>query len=342
MNSLKTFHTFGLNHQAEQIHKIESINDIKPLIGQVLHHDFVLLGEGSNSVFLSDIKVPVYINRLLGKYYDEDNSYYYLTAMAGENWHEFVVWSLENEIFGLENLALIPGTVGAAPIQNIGAYGREVKSFIASVEYVDLTTGEQKTLLNKDCLFSYRDSIFKQQLKEVALITKVNFKIPKKWLPEVSYAGLSELTNPNPTDIFNKVVHIRRSKLPNPTEIGNAGSFFKNPILTGDSAKKFKDDWPLCPVYKVDGGIKLAAGWLIDQCKLKGKGVAGVSVHEQQALVLINTLGEAMGTDLIKTIEMVVTSVKSKFNVELEPEVRAFSESGEVGLRWERNNDGKE
>ena len=331
MTSLKPFHTFGLDHSADQIKIIDSIDKLHSLIGKKLHRDFIFLGEGSNSLFVNDVSIPVFVNKLTGINVSETDSYYSISVMAGENWHNFVQWTLDKGILGFENLALIPGTVGAAPIQNIGAYGIEVCSFIESVSYFDLKTGIIHSINNGNCNFGYRDSIFKNELKHNALITEVLFRVPKAWTPIVSYAGLSDLREPTAKDIFNKVVEIRNSKLPDPKIIGNAGSFFKNPILDVTTVKALKKQYPDCPTYTVEAGVKVAAGWLIDQCELKGTGIGGVQVHTKQALVLTNR-NSGTGADLIQTVAMVITNVKDKFGIELEPEVRAFGKDGEVNL----------
>ena len=331
MNSLKPFHTFGLNLNADKIETINNIEQLSLLIGKKLHRDFLFLGEGSNTVFVSDISLPVFINNLTGITVSEDRDHYLINVMAGENWHDFVKWTLDNGIFGFENLALIPGTVGASPIQNIGAYGIEVSTYIESVNYLELSSGLNRSISNAQCAFGYRDSIFKNALRDNAVITEVIFKVPKAWRPIIGYTGLSGLTKPTAKEIFNKVIEIRNSKLPDPKIIGNAGSFFKNPILSSDFVQTFSQKYPSCPIYQVEGGLKVAAGWLIDQCDLKGIGVGGVKVHTKQALVLTNS-NSGTGADLIKTVAMVIAKVKDKFGIVLEPEVRAFGDEGEVNL----------
>ena len=332
MISLKALHTFSLSHSAKTVNYLDDLADFLPLVSKNLHTDFILLGQGSNCVFVDDVDLPVYVNRLRGIELTRDDDYTYLDVMAGENWHELVVWCLNNGIFGLENLALIPGTVGAAPIQNIGAYGKEAASFIDSVTYFDLVSGETRILQNKDCSFGYRDSIFKNDLKNTAIITSVQFRLSSAWTPVCEYGELKMLQNPTPTSIFDKVCEVRSLKLPDYRQLGNAGSFFKNPIVSTSQANDIIANYPKCPHYPHLKGIKLAAGWLIDQCGLKGKNNINVAVHKNQALVLVNASGTATGDDLIEMVKLVIDSVELKFGIRLEPEVRAYDSDGETQL----------
>ena len=313
-----------------EIQTIQRAEQLSAYRGKVINKDFVLLGEGSNCVFIEDYPGSVLQLALFGKNIVETNDSYVVRVCSSENWHEFVKWSLENNVNGLENLALIPGTVGASPIQNIGAYGREVKDFIFEVEYYDLQCGEIKRLDNRECKFGYRDSIFKQELKGNAIILSVTFCFPKMWIPETSYGELTNLEAPSPFDVFNKVIEIRRNKLPDPMFIGNAGSFFKNPVVSREAAELLKQNYAFMPQYTLDNNsTKLAAGWLIDQCGLKGYELNGAAVHDQQALVLVNKSGNATGDDLIKLIKHVRKCVYNKFGVKLEPEVRLIGKDGE-------------
>lgn len=333
MNSLKPFHTFQLNHYANDVVKITSVGDFKALVGKTLNTDFVLVGSGSNTLFLEDLAIPLYVNEYLGKCLFEDNDFYYIDVNSGENWHSLVSWTLEKEVYGLENLALIPGTVGAAPIQNIGAYGVEVNQFIDSVVYIDLVSGELNTLSNNECKFGYRDSIFKNELAKNSIILKVRFKFPKEWRPVLEYGELKNLEYPTPISIFNKVCSIRNSKLPDPKVIGNAGSFFKNPIVTKLERNRVIELFPSVPSYPLsDGTFKIAAGWLIDQAGLKGKEFGNIRVNPNQALVLTNHKGEAKGKDVVIAANKIIDSVYSIFGIKLEPEVRFFSKDKEVTL----------
>ncbi len=333
MSSLKPLHTFGLNHTAESISYLATPSDFQELVGLALNTDFILLGSGSNVVFLEDISIPVFINRFYGKTLEETNDAYIVKVNSGENWHEFVVWCLDHNINGFENLGLIPGTVGASPVQNIGAYGVEVERFIKEVEYLDLKTGNFETLLKNKCNFGYRDSIFKNELSKSSIITTVTFEVPKKWVPVTNYGELNAIINPNPLDIFNKVCEVRTNKLPDPTKLGNAGSFFKNPIIEKERVEILKQEFPELPSYPIDkNNVKVAAGWLIDQAGLKGTSFGEVGVNPAQALVLTNLNGKAKGHDLIQATQAIIKTVFNKFGINLEPEVRMFERSGETTI----------
>jgi UDP-N-acetylmuramate dehydrogenase len=270
--------------------------------------------------------------KLLGKTYEKTASHHMITVGAGENWHAFVSWCLENEYYGLENLALIPGTVGAAPIQNIGAYGVEVESFIYQVEYLDRATGELIRLNRDECNFGYRDSIFKHALFNKAVITNVTFSIPRKRQPVLSYGELSELTNPTANEIFNKVIAIRQSKLPDPNVIGNAGSFFKNPVISHSHYQELASTYPLIPGFNVeDSQTKVPAAWLIDQAGFKGQVRGGIQCHPQQALVLTN-YANGTGTELIAFAREIVADIGERFGIQLENEVRLIGRDGLIEL----------
>lgn len=333
MISVKTFHTFGLDAKVNNIIEIESIEQLDCLVGKKIGHDFILVGEGSNTVFLEDYDGALVLIKTKGIKVDSCGENYLLDVAAGENWHSFVESTLQQGIYGLENLALIPGAVGACPVQNIGAYGVEVNRFIAEVEYFDLTSGELKTLTNSECQFSYRDSVFKSSLKDNAIITRVLFSMPKAWSPVISYGELANLPEPTARAIFDKVIETRQAKLPDPKEVGNAGSFFKNPIISKEQVSKLLQIYPNMPNYPwSDSEIKVAAGWLIDQAGLKGYEFNGVAVHKNQALVLINKSGQGKSQDLVALIAEIQRVVKEKFAIELHPEVRLFASEGEVSF----------
>jgi len=253
----------------------------------------LVLGEGSNTIFENDYQGLVILNRLKGiDIVSQDSSSVTVKVSAGENWHEFVAYSVEKEWYGLENLALIPGLVGAAPMQNIGAYGVEVKDAIVDVDYISIDTRERKTLTNKECHFSYRESIFKNELAGKAIITSVTFCLSKKAILNLSYPALAacfdERARPYPQQIFDAICSIRSSKLPLPMQIPNTGSFFKNPIVNEQLHKELKLNYPDLVSYKSGVDYKLAAGWMIEKAGWKKKCLGGVCVHESQALVIIN------------------------------------------------------
>jgi len=301
----------------------------------------LVLGGGSNMLLVNDIdKLVVHLNTKGKEILKQDDEAVWLKVVAGENWHEFVMWCLDNNYGGIENLAFIPGNVGTAPIQNIGAYGVEVKDVIEAVHVIDVETLKTSNFKNEDCNFGYRDSIFKNTLKGKYIITAVTFKLTKSQHKiNDSYGSIqTELAENNikiPTikDIANAVIAIRSAKLPDPKKIGNSGSFFKNPIISKDlflALQKLYPTIPNYPVYQTKQNSeslilnselkKLAAGWLIDQCGLKGKRVGDAGVHKNQALVLVN-YGEASGKEILSLAQTIQNIVKVKFDVKLETEV---------------------
>ena len=341
MLSLQSRHTFALPVMARDIIEIEKAEQLTQIDFNV---PFMILGEGSNTVFLNDYSGLVISMKNKGIEKKVDNEFIYLNVSAGENWHELVCSTLADNILGLENLALIPGSVGAAPVQNIGAYGVEVRQFIEYVTGYDINQKRFYTLTNEECEFAYRESIFKDELNKKFIITEVGFKFNKLWLPELSYGPLKQvsLTGNNAEDaksIFEQVVSIRQEKLPDPNKTPNAGSFFKNPIIKETELIDLKKAYPDIPNYPVGlnahnvNEFKLAAGWLIDKAQLKGFRVAGIEVNPLQALVLLNH-GNSTGDDITKMILTIQKTIREKFSVELEHEVRIINTNGEckVGL----------
>jgi len=298
-----------------------------------------VLGGGSNIVITGDIKPLVIKVELLGKQLvSEDDKAWIVQAAAGEDWHEFVEWTLEQGWPGLENLAMIPGLVGASPVQNIGAYGVELQDRFESLDAVDLHTGQHFTLEAAQCAFGYRDSIFKHQATDKrdlgllgrALITQVRFRLPKKWTVDIGYADLEKkqaqtgINNPTPKQVFDWVCEIRRAKLPNPQVVGNAGSFFKNPTVSPEQCADIIAREPRLVHYHLsDGRIKLAAAWLIDACGWRGKSVGNAAVYDKQALVIINKGGRdspCTGGEVVTLAKAIQTSVYERFGIQLEPE----------------------
>ena len=331
--SLKKLHTFAIETAAEKIIFAETPQDI--LIAwqecQQRNLPFLLLGEGSNMLFLETFSGIIVVNRIKGISVTENDAAWQVQAGAGENWHALVTYTLEHNIAGLENLALIPGCVGSAPIQNIGAYGVELKDVCEWVDVLELASGQITRLTAQQCEFGYRDSIFKHRLQYGYAIVSVGFSLPKRWQPVMSYGDLVKLdpATVTPQQIFAAVCHMRRSKLPDPALTGNAGSFFKNPVISAEQARTLLAAFPQAPYYpQINGEVKLAAGWLIDQCQLKGYCVGGAAVHQQQALVLINT-GGASAQDVVALAHDVRQRVGEKFDVWLEPEVRFIGADGE-------------
>ncbi len=328
--SLKNYNTFGIEIYADFFVSVSSVNEIKEaLIFQKNNNlPLLILGGGSNILFTQPFKGLVLHINLLGKEILKENTIentLLIKVSSGENWHSFVQWCVEKDYGGLENLSLIPGKVGACPIQNIGAYGVEVKGAIHSVEAIDIETATQISYLNKTCDFGYRNSVFKTQLKDKVIITAVNFNLSSKnHLLKISYGDITnQLQNkkkPTIQEISNAVIAIRKSKLPDYTILGNAGSFFKNPIISIEEFELLKLIFPAIVNYPTKVGIKLAAGWLIENSGWKGKSIGKVAVHNQQSLVLVN-LGNAQGIDVLNLSKAIQKDVYTKFKLVLETEV---------------------
>ncbi|AYH45846.1 UDP-N-acetylmuramate dehydrogenase [Azoarcus sp. DN11] len=325
---LRPFNTFGLPARAARLATIEDAAQLAALIaGPEWTLPRLILGGGSNLVLTRDfpglvLKVGIAGRRLVG----EDVNAWYVEAGAGENWHDFVRWTLAQGWPGLENLSLIPGTVGAAPVQNIGAYGLEVAERFHGLQAVSLETGATLRLAGAECRFAYRDSVFKRELAGRALITSVTFRLPKCWQPVTGYADVARelavrgIAAPSALDVSDAVIAIRRRKLPDPARIGNAGSFFKNPVVDADALARLDAAHPDLPRYtQPDGRFKLAAGWLIDRCGWKGRDLGPVGAYEQQALVLVNR-GGATGADVERIARAIQADVFARFGVHLEPE----------------------
>ncbi|WP_299811402.1 UDP-N-acetylmuramate dehydrogenase [uncultured Shewanella sp.] len=334
--SLKSFNTFALAHSCRKlVHALSTEQLIETCYSLFQASEpMLILGGGSNVIFCDDFDGTVVLVETKGIDITEDLENHYLSVAAGENWHEFVYFCLERGFAGLENLALIPGTVGAAPIQNIGAYGVEVEKFCDWVEYVDLSSGEFVRLSARECAFDYRDSIFKNRLQGKALITQVGFKFPKQWAPELEYGPLKELKQPDvtPRQVFDCICETRRSKLPDPKIQGNAGSFFKNPVIDTAQFERLTESNPSIVGYPHgEGKTKVAAGWLIDNAGLKGYKIGGAAVHDKQALVLVNT-GDATSKDILLLAKSIVEKIELKFGIALEPEPRMIGADGERSL----------
>jgi UDP-N-acetylmuramate dehydrogenase len=285
----------------------------------------LVLGGGSNVLLTGDFDGLVLHIALQGREVLEDTQQHYLVrAAAGENWHAFVQWTLAQGVGGLENLSLIPGTVGAAPIQNIGAYGLEIKDVFHSATVFDPRSGETRVMDAAACRFGYRDSVFKREQGRHLIILDVTFALPKQWQPNLRYAELAAepgLGNaPTPQQVADAVIAIRRRKLPDPAVIGNAGSFFKNPVVSGAQCAALLERFPnLVHHAQPDGSEKLAAGWLIDQCGWKGRSLGAAGVYPKQALVLVNN-GGASGADVVALAKAIQADVQARYGVLLEPE----------------------
>ena len=332
MPSLQPLHTFALPAQCNELIKI---TDPKSLTCLDFSQPYYVLGEGSNTVFLENYNGTILHIANKGIELCEQTHSWQVRVSAGENWHHLVVDLIKRGVNGFENLALIPGTVGAAPVQNIGAYGVEVSKFIKSVIGYDTSRATFIELQGADCQFAYRESIFKHELKNRFIITEVIFELPKVWQPVLNYGPLQSFDERTVTayQIFQKVIEIRQSKLPDPHVLANAGSFFKNPIVALDQARSLLIRFPDMPYYPVDASTsKLAAGWLIEQAGLKGFEINGIKVYDKQALVLVN-LGHGSSKALKAMIYHIQKTVWQKFNVRLEHEVRVIAAHGNEELQ---------
>ncbi|MCX6254976.1 MAG: UDP-N-acetylmuramate dehydrogenase [Bacteroidia bacterium] len=326
--SLKKYNTFGLDYIADcMIHVRKEKEAISFFSGEISwKKPLLIMGSGSNILFISNYKGTILCPEIGGIKIEELNQEnVIISAGAGVNWDKLVEWTVNNGFGGLENLSLIPGLVGATPVQNIGAYGAEVKDSIEKVRAVSIEDGTIKEFSKDDCRFGYRNSIFKSEIKGKYLITRVYYKLNIRPLLNLNYGSLEEEVNKSGSvtlkNVRQAVMNIRRSKLPDHKIIGNAGSFFKNPVVSSYDAESLKKRYPQLPVYKEQtGGFKLAAGWLIDQCGWKGKRIGDAGVHEKQALVLVN-YGKATGKEIYNLSEEIRKSVLEKFGVELEREV---------------------
>lgn len=327
--SLREHNSFGLPAVAATLIRIGSDADVRRVLDHPEHgraRKFVL-GGGSNIVLTKDLDAVVLKVEVRGRRLVEETSRHWIVeAGAGEAWHGTVAWTLQQGWPGLENLALIPGSVGAAPVQNIGAYGVELKDRFDSLDAVDLVTGRSVTLNAEQCRFGYRDSVFKQHLAGKSLITRVRLRLPKPWQPVLGYLDIERKMAetgthaPDAPTLFDWVCSIRRHKLPDPAVIGNAGSFFKNPVVTPEQCRDIIGRDPEIVHYPMpDGSVKLAAGWLIDACGWKGKSVGRAGVYEKQALVLVNR-GGASGAEVVTLARAIQESVYGRFGIRLEPE----------------------
>lgn len=333
-HSLKPWNTFGIDQCANEIVFADNEQQLLKAwqTATALDQPVLILGEGSNVLFLDTFHGTVIINRIKGIEVKEQSDSWHLHVGAGENWHHLVQHTLQLGMAGLENLALIPGCVGSSPIQNIGAYGVELQRVCDYVDCMELATGKSLRLSAAECRFGYRDSIFKHEYQDRMAIVAVGLRLTKQWQPVLTYGDLTRLdpATVTPQQVFDSVCHMRTTKLPDPKVNGNAGSFFKNPVVSATTAQALLSQFPNAPHYpQTDGSVKLAAGWLIDQCQLKGVTRGGAAVHRQQALVLINA-DNATSEDVVQLAHLVREKVGEKFNVWLEPEVRFIGQTGEV------------
>lgn len=330
--SLKNYNTFGIEAKAKQFVAIHSIDELKSVLKEFSSEKKFILGGGSNMLLTQDIDALVIHIDIKGKkIIQENDTHVWIESNAGEVWHEFVLWAIDQNFGGLENMSLIPGNVGTTPVQNIGAYGAEIKDTFVSCNALNIATQELKTFTKEECKFGYRESIFKQEAKDQYIITSVVFKLTKNnHQISVSYGDIqAELAKHNietPTikEVSNAVIAIRNSKLPNPKELGNSGSFFKNPVISREQFLKVQAQFPDIKHFEVSPTqVKVPAGWLIEHTGLKGYRMGDAGVHKNQALVLVN-YGNASGKDLLNLSQFVQQSVFDKYGIAIEAEVNVI------------------
>lgn len=326
--NLKSYNTFGLDVKAKELAICPDLKSVIEIIDNLNTNPrpFLVLGGGSNLLFSKDFEGLLIHPTIEGiEKVDEDSKHVWIEAGAGVEWDNLVDFCVKNNWYGLENLSYIPGNVGASPVQNIGAYGVEVKDSIESVKGIYINNCQPFVMKNKDCQFDYRYSIFKDELKHKTIIVSVVFKLKKQAELNLSYGPvkeqLSKQKEVNLQTLRNTIIDIRKSKLPEPSELGNAGSFFKNPIITKERYENLLIQYSDMPHYKInESSFKIPAGWLIDKAGWKGKSIGGASVHEKQALVLINK-NNASSDDIIDLAQSIIHDIKTKFEIKLEPEV---------------------
>jgi len=327
--NLSSYNTFGISANAKEFITINSINEIALSIdAKIFSQKHLIIGGGSNILLGGDYDGIVIKNNLKGKQViNEDDEFVWVKAAGGEIWHELVMFCVNRNLGGIENLSLIPGTVGAAPIQNIGAYGVELTDVFETLEAIDIVTGELKIFSKGECAFGYRTSVFKTNLKGKYFITAVTFKLNKHPVIKMQYGAIKDvlaaqqIVAPTIKDISNAVIAIRSSKLPDPKILGNAGSFFKNPEISNTHYNDLKLVYPEMPGFTTQNNLtKVPAGWLIEQCGWKGKRVGNTGAHKDQALVLVN-YGNATGQEIIALAETIQQSVMDKFGIAIVPEV---------------------
>lgn len=327
--SLKPYNTFGLAAMAKFFCEINSIDDLRLALQDEKHPKKFIISGGSNMLITSDLNALVLHINIKGiEVVKEDEDTVTIKVMAGENWHEMVLWTLDNNYGGLENMSLIPGSTGTAPIQNIGAYGVELKDTFISCEAMNVETQNLRIFSKEDCQFGYRDSYFKNEGKGKYIITSVTFNLTKNnHKKNTSYGAIEAelekegISDPSIKEISNAVIAIRQSKLPDPKMLGNSGSFFKNPIIRASEFHTFTKNHSEAPYYKVSkDAYKIPAGWLIEQCGFKGKRFGDAGIHKNQALVLVNH-GNATGKEILELAYRIIGEVEKKFGIQIAPEV---------------------
>ena len=327
--SLKNYNTFGIEAKAKEFVSVHSSDELIEILQQHPTSKKFILGGGSNMLLTQDVDALVIHLDLKGKkIIDENDDFVWVESQAGENWHEFVLWTIDQNFGGLENLSLIPGNVGTTPIQNIGAYGVEIKDTFVLCEAIHIETQELLVFTNEKCKFGYRESIFKNEIKDEFVITSVVFKLTKRnHKLNTSYGAIEaelekkHIKNPSLKDVSNAVIAIRQSKLPDPKELGNSGSFFKNPVILKSDFEKIQQKFPDMPHYVVsETEVKVPAGWLIEQAGFKGKRFGDAGIHKNQALVLVN-YGNATGQEILEVSKNIQKTIFETYGIAIEAEV---------------------
>jgi UDP-N-acetylmuramate dehydrogenase len=330
--SLKNYNTFGIEAKAKHFVAVHNETELKTILEENKSQQKFVLGGGSNMLLTQDIEALVIHIDLKGKkIIKENDDFVWVESQAGENWHEFVLWTIDQNLGGLENMSLIPGNVGTTPVQNIGAYGTEIKDTFESCEAMKIENQEMKTFTKDECHFGYRESIFKNEVKDQYIITSVVFKLTKRnHKINTSYGDITaelakkNITNPTLKDVSNAVIAIRQSKLPDPKELGNSGSFFKNPILLKSDFEKIHQQFPEMKYYEISKTeVKVPAGWLIEQAGFKGKRFGDAGIHKNQALVLVN-YGNATGQEILDVSKTIQETIFKTFGIHIEAEVNVI------------------
>jgi UDP-N-acetylmuramate dehydrogenase len=327
--SLKKYNTFGIEVKAKLFTAVHSLEDLKTVLVENPTEKKFILGGGSNMLLTKDIDALVIHIDLKGKkIIDENDDFVWVESQAGENWHEFVLWTIDHNFGGLENMSLIPGNVGTTPVQNIGAYGAEIKDYFISCQAMAIDNQQMRTFQHAECHFGYRESIFKNEVKDQYIITSVVFRLTKRnHKINTSYGDIllelekKNIPNPSLKEVSNAVIAIRQSKLPDPKELGNSGSFFKNPIIPKSDFEKIRQQFPQMKYFDVSANqVKVPAGWLIEQAGFKGKRFGDAGVHKNQALVLVN-YGNATGQEILDVSKNIQEAIFKTFGITIEAEV---------------------
>ena len=330
--SLKNYNTFGIEAKATQFVAVHNVEELKTILEKNKSQQKFILGGGSNMLLTKDINALVIHVDLKGrKIIKETEDFVWVESQAGENWHEFVLWTIDQNFGGLENMSLIPGNVGTTPVQNIGAYGTEIKDTFDSCQAMKIENQEIKTFIKEECHFGYRESVFKNEAKDQYIITSVVFKLTRRnHKINISYGDISgelaksNIVNPSLKDVSNAVIAIRKSKLPDPKELGNSGSFFKNPILLKSDFEKIYQKFPQMKFYEVSKNeVKVPAGWLIEQAGFKGKRFGDAGIHKNQALVLVN-YGNATGKEILEVSKTIQETIFKTYGIHIEAEVNVI------------------